>query len=286
MKKVIIILSAVALIASGCGSKHQITITPIDLELMDYPPLYRMNYYEVSNYERLSKDELLELLENFVQVNCPENEIAQYELYFISFYKKSLGVDYRQYIVEKRYHWDEFPVISEQKDKNVALFYYNKLNKDNEIRLYHRILYDKSSAVLEKTDTVQIKTDSNMIEKVETTEENTIDDDGTDDYRRNLEIVNADYGTCYAIGEYMLCPEKKLIRVERMFGTAVIDAFGYFPEPSLKYDEVTMIIFAGQAFFDKSKLNIDWQKVQLLSYRDGEFYRRKKSVPFELWRRL
>jgi hypothetical protein len=87
-------------------------------------------------------------------------------------------------------------------------------------------------------------------------------------FQQQLAIVQADYGTCYTIGKYQLCPEKKLIRVLRRFGTATRDAAGFFPDETLKYDEVTMIIFAGNAFFDKSDLKIDWQKVQLLSYAD------------------
>jgi hypothetical protein len=78
------------------------------------------------------------------------------------------------------------------------------------------------------------------------------------------EILAADYGTCYTIGNYMLCPEKKLMRVGRMFGTAVADAFGYFPDLKLQYDQETMIIFAGQAFLNKPDFNIDWQTVKLL----------------------
>jgi hypothetical protein len=85
-------------------------------------------------------------------------------------------------------------------------------------------------------------------------------------FKRNLEISNADYGTRYTIGEYQLCPEKKLILERRMFGTATIDAAGFFPDESLKYDEETMVIFAGYAFFDKSGMNIDWRTVELLSY--------------------
>jgi hypothetical protein len=53
-----------------------------------------------------------------------------------------------------------------------------------------------------------------------------------------------------------------------MFGTATKDAYGYFPDPSLKYDSVTMIIFGGQIFFDKTDYGIDWTSVQLLSYKD------------------
>ena len=86
------------------------------------------------------------------------------------------------------------------------------------------------------------------------------------DFDRCVEIANADYGTCYTIGQYMLCPEKKMIRAGYMFGTAIMDCYGYFPEPKLKYDEVTMIIFAGFPFFDNSGLNIDWETAELLSY--------------------
>ena len=92
-------------------------------------------------------------------------------------------------------------------------------------------------------------------------------------FEENLKIVNADYGQCYTIENYMLCPEQKVIRVGRMFGTATMDCFGYFPDSTLKYDEVTMIIFGGQVFFDKFDLNIDWNTVELRSYysRDFEF---------------
>ena len=110
---------------------------------------------------------------------------------------------------------------------------------------------------------------NNMTEETEKAEMEEIDDDSEDGYfNKMVKIANADYGMCYTIGNYRLCPEKKLICVGQMFGTAVIDAFGFFPDTTLMYDEETMIIFAGQAFFDKSDLNIDWQTVQLLSYQD------------------
>ena len=43
------------------------------------------------------------------------------------------------------------------------------------------------------------------------------------------EILRADYGTCYRIRSFELCPEKKLIKVVKMFGTVTGDGFGYFP---------------------------------------------------------
>ena len=90
-------------------------------------------------------------------------------------------------------------------------------------------------------------------------------------YRKMVRLANADYGKCYTIGSYQLCPERKIIRKKQMFGTAVIDAIGFFPDAALQYDRETMIIFAGCAFFDKSDFNIDWQTVQLLSYSDHYF---------------
>ena len=97
--------------------------------------------------------------------------------------------------------------------------------------------------------------------------DNYIDEEDMEFERLN-KIANADYGTCYEIGNYMLCPEQKLIRTGRMFGTATKDCFGYFPDPTLKYDTDTMIIFGGLAFFDKSGLNIDWEIVELLACGD------------------
>lgn len=86
------------------------------------------------------------------------------------------------------------------------------------------------------------------------------------DFEKMDSIANADYGRCYTIGKYMLCPERKLVRVRGMYGTPTIDASGFFPEPSLKYGGDTMIVFAGIAFFDRSGLDIDWRTVELLSY--------------------
>lgn len=88
-------------------------------------------------------------------------------------------------------------------------------------------------------------------------------------FEEDLKIAEADYGTCYNIGNYMLCPEQKIIRVGKLFGTAEVDCFGYFPSSELVYDKDTMIIFGGQVFFDDSGLNINWKTVELLSYRDG-----------------
>lgn len=93
------------------------------------------------------------------------------------------------------------------------------------------------------------------------------------DFRKMLELAKADHGKRYRIGKHELCPEKRLILRSVMFGTATKDAVDYFPDYSLKYGIDTMIIFAGWAFFDKSDLNIDWQKVKLLyySYSYSEF---------------
>ena len=104
----------------------------------------------------------------------------------------------------------------------------------------------------------QSANNNNMIEEKGKTE--------MDDFDRMLRIANADYGKCYTIGGHQLCPERKIIRTVQMFGTAEIDAVGFFPDKALQYSRETMIIFAGWAFFDKSNLNIDWQTVQLLSY--------------------
>ncbi|WNY24506.1 hypothetical protein [Methanolapillus millepedarum] len=113
----------------------------------------------------------------------------------------------------------------------------------------------------------RIKQTSTTNEMKEETEKQEIpEEDG--DFEKMLKIANADYGKCYTIGNYMLCPEKKIIRVGRMFGTVTADYYGYFPDSTLKYDQATLIIFAGHAFFDHSGLNIDWQTVELLSYSD------------------
>lgn len=87
------------------------------------------------------------------------------------------------------------------------------------------------------------------------------------DFERNLEILDADYGTCYTIGNYMICPDKEVIRVGQMFGTATKDCFGYFPNSTLQYKQVTMVIFAGEVFFDDPEMKIDWANVKLLSHR-------------------
>lgn len=172
MKKAGIILIAFALIAGGCGqSDNKVTITPIDFEL-DYVPVSKMMYYEVSNYEQLSKEELLKVLEDYVQLNCSENEIKQYQWYYLCFYKKSFWVDYRKYLEEKRSRQDEFPIISEQKHNNIVLFYYNKLDKHSDMWEYRRILYDRklygdnSEIALEKRDTVKIS-DENVISAID-----------------------------------------------------------------------------------------------------------------------
>ena len=113
------------------------------------------------------------------------------------------------------------------------------------------------------------QTENNMIEKIEETAiEKLMDSSPHGNYYKMVQLAKADYGTRFTIGRHQLCPEQKLILTEQMFGTAVIDAIGFFPDTTLQYDRETMIIFAGCAFFDKSDYNIDWQTVELLSYRD------------------
>ncbi len=92
------------------------------------------------------------------------------------------------------------------------------------------------------------------------------EEDENPDFIRMHKIATADYGKCYIIDNYMLCPEKKLILKEAMYGTETKNCIGFFPDSTLKYNEARMIIFAGKVFFDKSDLGINWQTVQLLSY--------------------
>ena len=130
-------------------------------------------------------------------------------------------------------------------------------------------------SIYQKTVTYVIEFEimNKMIEEPETTD--VVEEDAVKDdmyyFNQQMAIVEADYGTCYTIGNYQLCPERKLIRVMRMFGTAVIDAMGFFPDTTLKYHEETMVIFAGNAFFDKSNLNIDWQTVAFLHKENISF---------------
>ncbi len=99
-------------------------------------------------------------------------------------------------------------------------------------------------------------------------------------FEEELKIASADYGTCYIIENYSLCPENKLIRKEQMFGTDIVDCIGFFSDSTLNYEKDTMIIFGGAVFFDTSNFNIDWESVQLLSlydrsmcvFTDGEFF--------------
>jgi hypothetical protein len=90
-----------------------------------------------------------------------------------------------------------------------------------------------------------------------------------DEFNQLVKIANKDYGQCYLIRDYKLCPEKQVILVGKKFGTATKDSYGYFPDSSLKYNDVTLIIFAGQVYFDKSNANIDWEKAKLQTYRDN-----------------
>jgi len=102
------------------------------------------------------------------------------------------------------------------------------------------------------------------------------------DYEECLKIVNADYGVCYRIGNYELCPEKKLIKRGGMFGTATIDCFGFFPDSTLVYGETPMIIFGGQVFFDQSDFDINWQTAKLLSHTHRKALLSDKGVVYEL----
>ncbi len=163
MKLIIAFYLSCSLFLVSCHSDSNIIINPIDLEL-DYAPVDKMKYYEISNFERLSNEDLLQTLEDYVRSNCSENEIKQYEYYTLSFYKKSVGVDYRQYILEKRKEQAEFPIIEEQKENNIALIYFRKLDERKDVWSYSRILYNNDSILLIKEDTISCRNNTNKQE--------------------------------------------------------------------------------------------------------------------------
>lgn len=74
------------------------------------------------------------------------------------------------------------------------------------------------------------------------------------------------------IGDYMLVPEKKEVRVYRMVGHEDWDGFEYQKVPEINYDTTTMLILGDEVFF-KEKSPFEWNIEKLKPiYRDDDHF--------------
>lgn len=84
------------------------------------------------------------------------------------------------------------------------------------------------------------------------------------------------------IGDYMLVPEKKEVRVYTMIGGVDWDGFEYQKVPEINYDTTTMLILGEEVFF-KEKSPFEWNIEKLKPiYRDDDHFvvRDDKSIYF------
>ncbi|MDR7212197.1 hypothetical protein [Flavobacterium piscis] len=130
-------------------------IESIDKELNDKAE-YGIQYFEISNYENLSNDELINKLEDFEKNYNLNRKLEAYSMFQVLFYKKTMFANYQKYAYETARD-NEFGGIEGFEDNLVSkIYYYREDSNKNQLR-YTRILYKNDSIILEKKNMISIK---------------------------------------------------------------------------------------------------------------------------------
>lgn len=139
---------------TSCDNQ-KLEIKPIDKELNDKAE-YGIQYFEISNYNNFSNEELMNELENFEKNSNKKRDLKSYTMFQVLFYKKSIFANYEKYVYETARD-NEFGGIKGFEDNLIAKIYYYKGNLKKDKYDYKRILYNNNSIVFEKKDTIPTK---------------------------------------------------------------------------------------------------------------------------------
>jgi len=158
MKKQIIILGIISLIAGGCGSK-ELKITPITGSRNVEPNSHvyhigndEFQYYTIANYKHIAHDSLYKELNIYIHSEYPYEMTGNNGLFTAFFYKKSLFVNYQKHISDAIR--SEFGSIYGHNDNLIAKIYCIE-RKDDQYPVFTTVLYDKDIILLAKSDTIK-----------------------------------------------------------------------------------------------------------------------------------
>ena len=114
----------------------------------------KLQYFEISGFSDLKPSDLKLKLTEFITKNYNLNEISKADEFTFMFYKKSLFVDYREYVYEAARD-TERGTIEEYKDNLIAQVWFTNSTDRKSIR--HVALYNKDIQLLNEADTIEIK---------------------------------------------------------------------------------------------------------------------------------
>lgn len=112
-------------------------------------------YYQVSNYNNLSNNNLLIELESFVKNKYPNQEIEKHDNISILFYKKRILMNYDVNTIYESARDNEMGSIYGYENNLVSKILYCKENSKKE-KTFIRIMYNKHNVVLSKEDIIKL----------------------------------------------------------------------------------------------------------------------------------
>jgi hypothetical protein len=115
-----------------------------------------LQYYQVSNYEELSDDELELKLDAFIIETYKIKEPANYNELSILFYKKQEGINYSKQLYESARD-NQNGMLEEHKSNLVSIIRIERIKEVDDRLIRHKIFYKKDKDAIERTDTLSIK---------------------------------------------------------------------------------------------------------------------------------
>ncbi|OXA94903.1 hypothetical protein [Flavobacterium hercynium] len=140
-------------------NRNSVDVEPIDKQLNDRFER-GIQYYQISNFEDLSDQHLMNQLEVFREGVSLKKENEEYDRFQLFFYKKSFFTNYKKYALEA-VEENEFGGIGEYRDNLIAQFIFSKISHNR--YKYTRVIYNNDNPdniydiKLERNDTIILK---------------------------------------------------------------------------------------------------------------------------------
>lgn len=152
---------------SSCNRQKEMNVEPISKEFNDeyltgkgldtnfFNNTDVMQYYQVTNYEGLTADEILGNLHDFSKASYPPSKLTDIQTLTLLFYKKKLFVDYRDHLYESARDNDTRRLY-DYGDELLASITFERLKDDPRKMSSQKIVYDNDKLEKEMIDTISV----------------------------------------------------------------------------------------------------------------------------------
>ena len=111
-----------------------------------------LEYYQISNYENLSNEELMDKIDAFIKQEFLDKGKYNFTAYF---YEKNFFINYKNHLNEDEIDSERGHLLN-YRSKMRAIFCCDD-SDDKKIKIYTKTIYDHDKLVLEKEDTISVK---------------------------------------------------------------------------------------------------------------------------------